>query len=175
MNKIILAIAIASFGTSMAFASEGHGGNGGLRQQQAAGANAGSEANALTVIDNSQHVPEVQNINTHQKVSGTQTIKNVPGVYAPALTSSNDTCMGSSSFGAAGAGFGLTIGTTWTDANCIMLKNSREMFNMGMQDASFARLCMDPLNREAIELAGRVCPQTKKEEAAKAAAVAQAQ
>lgn len=174
MNKIVLAIALASLGT-VAVAQDGRGQ--GVAQQQQADVLAGSTS--VSYIDNSQHVPEVQTINTNSNVSnhqsGTATLKTVPAVYAPALTSSNDTCMGSSSFGAAGVGFGLTIGTTWTDANCVMLKNSREMFNMGMQDASFARLCMDPLNREAIELAGRVCPQTKKEEAAKAAAVAQAQ
>jgi hypothetical protein len=168
MNKIILAIAIATIGSS-AIAAD-------ARQGQLAGANAGSDATALVVIDNSQNVPETQRVETYQKISsGTTTIKNVPTVYAPSLTSSNDTCMGSSSVGASGVGFGVSFGTSWTDANCIMLKNSRELFNMGMPDVAFARLCMDTLNREAIELTGKVCPQTKKEEAAKAAAAAQAQ
>jgi len=97
----------------------------------------------------------------------TTTVKMAPPVSAPALTSSNDTCMGSSSFGASGVGFGISIGSSWTDANCIMLKNAREMFNMGMPDVAFARLCMDPLNKEAIELTGRVCPQTTRDAAKK--------
>lgn len=98
----------------------------------------------------------------HVEYSGTQTIKNVPSMNAPSLASSNDTCMGSTSGGVAVAGFGLSLGSTWTDKNCTMLKNSRELWNMGMKAASLARMCMDDLNKEALELTGFVCP-TKKE------------
>src|SRR5271165_1109258 len=35
--------------------------------------------------------------------------------FAPPLTSSNDTCMGSSSMGATGMSFGVALGSTWTD------------------------------------------------------------
>jgi len=50
-----------------------------------------------------------------------------------------------------------------------MLKNSRELWNMGMKSAALARMCMDKKNREALELTGFVCPQAKKaqDEAAK--------
>lgn len=108
-----------------------------------------------------------QNIN--YSVSGTTTVKNVPDVGAPALSSSNDTCMGSTSIGGSGVGFGISLGTTWTDENCLMLKNSRELWNMGMKSAALARMCMDKKNREALELTGFVCPQAKKaqDEAAK--------
>ena len=101
--------------------------------------------------------------------SGEYTVKNVPNVYSPPLTTSNDTCMGSSSVGASGVGFGLSIGSTWTDKNCTMLKNSRELWNMGMKAAAFARLCMDDDNKEALEITGFVCPQTKRENAKRAA------
>jgi hypothetical protein len=96
--------------------------------------------------------------------SGDQTVRNVPSMGAPSLTTSNDTCMGSSSIGAAGIGFGITIGSTWTDNNCTMLKNSRELWNMGMKAASLARLCMDAKNREALEETGFKCPEQKKED-----------
>lgn len=82
----------------------------------------------------------------------------VSTAFAAPLTSSNDTCMGSTSVGGQGVGFGLSVGTTWTDKNCILLKNSREMWNQQHPKAAFARLCMDDANREAFETAGDPCP-----------------
>lgn len=74
------------------------------------------------------------------------------------LTSSNDTCMGSTSIGGSAVSFGFSAGTTWTDENCVMLKNAREIWNMGFKGAALARLCMDKRNREAFELTGINCP-----------------
>ena len=85
----------------------------------------------------------------------------VSSAFAAQLTSGLDTCMGSSSGGAAGPGFSLSLGSTWNDKNCLMLKNAREMWNMGFKDAAFARMCMDPDNREAVRLTGGTCPQDR--------------
>ena len=96
-------------------------------------------------------------------VAGTTvTVKNVPSVSAPALTSSNDTCMGSTSGSLNIAGLGLGGGTSWVDTNCKMLKNSRELWNMGMKGAAIALMCTDATNKEALELSGFVCPQTER-------------
>lgn len=92
--------------------------------------------------------------------SGTQTIRNVPSVQGPPLATSNDTCMGSSSGSINGPGFGIGIGSTWTDRNCVMLKNARELWNMGMKAAAMALFCTDVNNRMALEITGFVCPQT---------------
>lgn len=89
-----------------------------------------------------------------------QKIYNTPSVSGPPLTSSNDTCMGSTSGSVNAPGIGLSIGTTWTDNNCKMLKNSRELWNMGMKAAAMALMCNDKDNREALELTGFECPQT---------------
>ena len=91
---------------------------------------------------------------------GTQTLKNVPSVAGPNLTTSNDTCMGSSSGSVNGPGFGVSIGSTWSDANCKLLKNSRELWNMGMKAAAMALMCTDAANMEALEITGFECPQT---------------
>ena len=58
----------------------------------------------------------------------------------------------------------------WVDTNCKMLKNSRELWNMGMKAAAMALMCNDAANKEALELTGYVCPQSTKakESAAKA-------
>jgi len=82
----------------------------------------------------------------------------VSSAVAPALTGSNDTCMGSASVGAMGVAFGLSFGTTYTDDNCMMLKNSRELWNMGFRGAAVARMCMDERNRQALESSGVSCP-----------------
>lgn len=94
---------------------------------------------------------------------GTQTIKNVPSVAGPNLTTSNDTCMGSSSGSVNGPGFGLSMGSTWSDTNCKLLKNSRELWNMGMKAAAMALMCTDTANRDALEITGYECPQTARD------------
>lgn len=92
--------------------------------------------------------------------TGTYTMKNVPSVNGPNLTTSNDTCMGSSSGSANGPGFGVSFGTTWSDDHCKRLKMSRELWNKGMKAASLAMDCMDPAARVALEITGSKCPQS---------------
>ena len=66
--------------------------------------------------------------------------------------------MGSTTMGGAGPGFGVSFGTTWTDNNCKMLKNARELHNMGMRAAALTLLCRgDEAIREALEVTGYTC------------------
>lgn len=92
--------------------------------------------------------------------TGTYTMKNVPSVNGPNLTTSNDTCMGSTSGSANGPGFGISVGSTWSDEHCQRLKMSRELWNKGMKAASLAMDCMDPAARVALEITGTKCPQS---------------
>ena len=39
-----------------------------------------------------------------------------------------------------------------------MLKNSRELWNMGLRNAAVARMCMDDNNSLALEVTGVTCP-----------------
>jgi hypothetical protein len=94
-------------------------------------------------------------------IYNTDTRYAVSTAVAPALTSSNDTCMGSTSIGGSGYSFGFSVGSTWEDKNCKMLKNSREMWNMGMRGAAIKLLCTDPDNRFALESTGVDCGETK--------------
>ena len=133
------------------------------QQQQSvssAGASNGGQSNGQYIIFNS---PEKSISEAKVEYSGTQTLKNVPSVGGPPLTASNDTCMGSTSASVNVAGFGGSYGTTWTDENCVMLKNSREMWNMGMRAAGLARLCFDKNNRDSLAMTGYECPQIKLE------------
>lgn len=81
--------------------------------------------------------------------------------YAPALTASEDTCMGSSSMGVQGMTFGLSTGSTWKDNDCVRRKNARELHNMGHKEVAIALLCQDDSIREAMEDAGETCPDAK--------------
>lgn len=131
-------------------------------QSSTSGAAAVNAGNNQYVIFNG---PEKTVSEANVTYGGTQTLKNVPSVSGPPLTSSNDTCMGSTSASVNMAGFGGSYGTTWTDENCVMLKNSREMWNMGFRAAALARMCMDDLNRDAFDLTELECPQVKREKA----------
>jgi hypothetical protein len=153
MNIYKLLVLYAVFCVGPAFADTPPCTNCGVTTDTRSEAVANNTGNAQTLIFNSPS-ESVTRIETH----GTTTLKNVPSIGAPALITSNDTCMGTTSGGLAVAGFGLSIGSTWSDDNCIMLKNSREFWNMGMKAASMARMCMDTKNKEALELTGFKCP-----------------
>lgn len=173
MKKIITMVAMILLATS-AFAAgyDGH-------QQTTAGSESVSNAvggSATTTGNTSGNVTVGCMINCADQTDSTaisaqaardvaattQVIKNTPSVSGPPLTTSNDTCMGSTSGSLNIAGIGVGGGSTWTDTNCKMLKNSREMWNMGMKAASLALMCNDELNREALELTGYTCPQTER-------------
>ena len=124
------------------------------------GASTATNGNA----SNAQTIDFTTPANTTSAVnySGSETVYNVPSVNGPALVSSNDTCMGSTSGSLNVAGLGFGGGATWVDGNCKMLKNSRELWNMGMKTAALALMCTDAANKDALELTGYMCPQTRK-------------
>jgi hypothetical protein len=130
----------------------------GATSEPVATSNAGNQTSAQNITFTSPPVSS-----QYIDYGGTQTIKNVPSVSGPALTTSNDTCMGSSSGSVNGPGFGLSLGSTWTDTNCKLLKNSRELWNMGMKAAAMALMCTDASNRDALEVTGYECPQTARD------------
>lgn len=134
--------------------------NSGAMSAPSATSTAGNQEFTQGITFNSNTPDETR---TKIEYSGTQTVKNVPSVTGPPLTTSNDTCMGSSSGGLNGPGFGISMGSTWADTNCKLLKNSRELWNMGMKAAALALMCTDTQNREALELTGFECPQSARE------------
>lgn len=189
MKKIVI-MGILAFASAGVFAqtpalSQGSQSPGSLQQQQLSTSKSDAMAtnnnNGLTIqsgaslisnqasviptdVTNRQIVSGGTDSTVHQTF-GTQTIKNTPSVSGSPLTSSNDTCMGSASGSANVPGIGLSFGKTYTDDNCVMLKNSRELWNMGMKAASMALMCMDKNNRDALEMTGFVCPQSARTQA----------
>ena len=87
----------------------------------------------------------------------------VSTAVAVPLVATEDTCMGSSSIGGQGVGFGLSIGTTWDDDNCRRLKNSRQLVALGFPRAAVALMCMDDEVKTAMRQAGAACPEDRKQ------------
>jgi hypothetical protein len=84
-------------------------------------------------------VPATQTINN----TGTQTIKNVPTVFAPGLAAAGlETCLGSVSAGAGVVGTGATFGTTIPDPSCAARLDARTLWSFGLKKAAIARLCL---------------------------------
>jgi len=81
-----------------------------------------------------------------------------PTVFAPGLVTGNDVCVGAVSAGASGGnGFisaGLSFGSTYTDENCVRLKNAHALFAMGHKDAALAVLAKNKDVADALRAAG---------------------
>jgi len=92
------------------------------------------------------------------RYSGEYSIKNVPNVAAPALTTTlTETCMGSTSAGGAGLGWGFSIGTTWRDTACVRRLDARELKSLGYPLAAKELMCDSEKVREALRRAGKPC------------------
>lgn len=77
---------------------------------------------------------------------------------APALSVSNGTCMGSTSGGAQGASFGISIGSSWVDEGCDARYDAITLHTIGEVAAAKARLCMKP---EIAKAMGEKCDKPK--------------
>lgn len=82
----------------------------------------------------------------------------VATAYAAPLAASNGTCMGSSSVGGQGVGFGISIGSTWNDESCDMRYDAEALRLAGMPAAALARLCQKAEIAQAMAAAGTACP-----------------
>jgi hypothetical protein len=99
----------------------------------------GTGGNAAVTLNS--NVPAAQTINN----TGTQTIKNVPTVFAPGLAAAGlETCLGSVSAGAGVVGTGATFGTTVPDPSCAARLDARTLWSFGLKKAAIARLCLQP-------------------------------
>lgn len=91
----------------------------------------------------------------------TTTIKQPPpSAISPSFSSGNnsDLC----TIGVAGAVqtqiLGISAGTTFTEENCIRLKNAKVLYDMGMKVAAVSVMCQDQKVFDAMMHAGTPCP-----------------
>lgn len=87
---------------------------------------------------NSQNVTVTDSGQLHY--SGSYEVKNVPTAIAPTVYPTSP-CMGSSSVGASGVGFGVSFGSSWTDDECGIRETARSFHGMGMKDDALAVIC----------------------------------
>lgn len=95
-------------------------------------------------------------------VEAPKTYRNpVNTAYASSLTSGMDTCLGSVSGGAQTQIFGITIGGTKVDKNCILIKQTALLREMNQDRAACFRMQMHAEGadiKEAMKEAGAECP-----------------
>ena len=91
----------------------------------------------------------------------TTTVKSPPpSAISPQFSSGNnsDLC----TIGVAGAVqtqiLGISAGTTFTEDNCVRLKNAKTLYDMGMKVAAVSTMCQDEKVFDAMMMAGTPCP-----------------
>ena len=95
--------------------------------------------------------------------TGTQTttVKSPPpSAIAPQFGSGNnsDLCTISSSGSVQTQILGLSVGTTYTEQNCLRLKKAQKLYMFGMKVAAVSVMCQDPDVWAAMMDAGTPCP-----------------
>lgn len=142
-------------------AAEAQTANAGAQSGSNAGAQAGSQSGSTAAIQQTFQGPPASTRqefiygggtnSTGQftnRVEGTQTLRNVPQVYAPALGGTNPCAQGASAGGAV-AGFGITLGGQWSDQDCERRNAAALLHNTGQPAIAQEVLCGSDSVREA--------------------------
>ena len=122
-----------------------------------------SAVNGAATTGNAQNItfntaaPNAHTTNT-QDVNGTQTIRTVATVYAPAIGVSAP-CLIAASGGVTGLGFGVALGTNLEDAGCTLRETSRLLFSIGQTQAAARVMCANV--QAAVALGEAICPNVK--------------
>ena len=78
-------------------------------------------------------------------------LSNQPAMVAPLTTSGMDTCLGSVTGGVSVPGLGVSGGKTVIDENCVMLKNSKRLQELGLNDAALMLMVLsNPMIADAL-------------------------
>mgnify|MGYP003626681137 FL=1 len=105
-----------------------------------------------------------QNTTSTVTTSGTNTttVKSPPpSAISPNVGGNNSDLCTISSSGAMGTQiFSLSLGATYTESNCLRLKNAKTLYDFGMKVAAVSLLCADPSGEihRAMAMAGTPCP-----------------
>lgn len=84
--------------------------------------------------------------------------RQAPAIVAPGLAAAGiESCLGSTSIGGAGPGFGVTIGSTTVDRGCNLRLFSRTLHALGHREAATQILCNDPEVAQALVAEGIRC------------------
>ena len=117
----------------------------------------------FTPINAEANDPIITESTSTVTTNGNQTTKvesPPPSAIAPQFGSGNtsDLCTISSSGSVQTQILGLSVGTTYTEENCLRLKKAQKLYNFGMKVAAVSVMCQDPDVWEAMMSAGTPCP-----------------
>ena len=121
-----------------------------------AGAQSSSNSGGNTFTVNEAAIPA----DTTVTYGGKYEVKGVPNVFSGNVYPTAP-CMGSSTIGGAGVGFGLSIGTSWTDDECGVRETARSFAGMGLKDDALAILCTSKYAAAAPSCPKPVAPEAK--------------
>ena len=145
----------------------------GSSSNSSSGATSNSGGNIMTGGANTSTQANVTEVHVEgDKVNYEAQKRNpVSTAYAPNIAPTA-TCMGSTSAGAQGIGFGVSFGSTWTDENCQTLEQVRTTATvLGDQTTAAEMMCAQiPKYREARQRAGKPCAEQQQAAAAPVAA-----
>lgn len=129
--------------------------NAGANSSSTSGATSGAildaDVNTIVVFEGT-----VVPTSTKVKITGRAAAAVAPGL----TTTLTETCHGSSSIGGAVSGFGLSLGSTWADQECVVRLNARDLRQTDPVMA-LAVTCLSKVNRKASDMmqaAGMVGP-----------------
>lgn len=118
-----------------AFAGGGDAKSGSFSKSSSGGNTLSNGGNSLTV--NAAPIPTQTTTRIEQN---DYTVKNVPSVFSGNVYPTAP-CMGSSTVGGAGVGFGFSVGTSWKDDECGIRETSRSFSGLGLKDDAIKILC----------------------------------
>jgi len=149
-QTLVYTVLIAMSSTTFAM------GGGAARTNATATSNASTKSASLSLQQQGQSYSDARVYNSTVKASDLG--KMVPNVMAPSLTTTlTETCMGSTSFGGSGSGFGFSFGTTWRDSACVRRLDSRQLAAFNDMGTAREIMCASTIVREAAKRAGRPC------------------
>ena len=115
----------------------------------------------LSALATLAHKAFAETVTTESTGSMTTTVKSPPAsAISPQFSSgsNSDLC----TVGVAGAVqtqiLGISAGTTFTEENCVRLKNAKTLYDMGMKVAAVSVMCQDKKVFKAMMDAGTPCP-----------------
>lgn len=106
-----------------------------------------------------QPIETISNVTT--KGDMTTTVKSPPpSAISPQIGSNanSDLCTISAAGAVQTQILGISAGTTFTEDNCIRLKNAKTLYDMGMKVAAVSVMCQDKNVFDAMMNAGTPCP-----------------
>ncbi len=118
-----------------AFAAGGSAKSGSVSGSNSGGNTLSNGGNSLTV--NAAPIPTQTTTRIEQN---DYTVRNVPSVFSGNVYPTAP-CMGSSTVGGAGVGFGFSVGTSWTDDECGIRETARSFSGLGKADDALKVLC----------------------------------